>query len=90
MNPVCAPGFTIPRAYLNDRNQAVRESLAALKAAYPSIIVWDPFPVLCSGAVCSAFAADGRPLFFDGDHLSSHGARVLAPSFEEIILEMLP
>jgi lysophospholipase L1-like esterase len=42
--------------------------------------VWDPLPVLCGQTSCDAFR-DGRPLFFDGDHLSADGNRALYPSF---------
>ncbi|MFB5205798.1 SGNH hydrolase domain-containing protein, partial [Stenotrophomonas sp. 3diitr2024] len=38
----------------------------------PGGVLWDPMPVLCDDALCPA-QRDGRPLFFDGDHLSAHG-----------------
>lgn len=80
MNPVCGPGFTVPAHELAVRDQPVREALAGLSARYPGLVVWDPFPVLCPGEVCSA-RRDGKPLFFDGDHLSGYGNQVLLPSF---------
>jgi hypothetical protein len=50
----------------------VLQSLPTLKAEYPSLVVWDPFSILCPSSVCSAFR-DGKPLFFDQDHLSGYG-----------------
>jgi len=44
-----------------------------------SVRVWDPFAVLCqTGVTCSAYQ-QGRPLFFDADHLSAYGNRMLLP-----------
>jgi hypothetical protein len=41
-------------------------------------------PELCPGETCHA-VRDGRPLFFDGDHLSSLGNRLLVPSFARLL-----
>jgi hypothetical protein len=46
---------------------------------------WEPFAVLCPGEVCSAFDPQGRPLYFDADHLSHVGNRVLEASFTEAL-----
>jgi len=80
MNPICKGGVEIDRNYLLGRRKPVMESLGMLKKKYNNVIIWDTFPILCVGNKCSAFD-DGKPLFFDGDHLSGHGNRVLAPDF---------
>ncbi|WP_414629228.1 SGNH hydrolase domain-containing protein [Xanthomonas sacchari] len=36
--------------------------------------------MLCDAQQCSG-RRDGRPLFFDADHLSGYGNRVLLPGF---------
>jgi hypothetical protein len=51
----------------------------ALQTAHAS--VFDPFPVLCPTEACSAIAANGRPLYFDADHLSRYGNEVVYPAF---------
>jgi peptidoglycan/LPS O-acetylase OafA/YrhL len=79
-NPYCAPGFDVTRSVLEDRRARPMRSMAALAMLSPAITVWDPFPVLCLGETCSAFR-DGKPLFFDGDHLSNFGNEVLLSSF---------
>lgn len=82
MNPVCAPGLTMVRSTLQKLSAPQRALLVRLQQRYPALAVWDPFPVLCPTAMCSAYdPKNGKPLFFDSNHLSGHGNRVLAPSF---------
>jgi peptidoglycan/LPS O-acetylase OafA/YrhL len=85
MNPLCAPGFAVDREFLLELRQPVMDSLSQLESRHPNLSVWDPFFVLCADAVCSAYDGD-KPLFFDGDHLSGHGNRVLTPSFKNKLL----
>lgn len=81
MNPICEHGLTVDRLYLEHLRQPVVARLLKFAELKSEIAVWDPFPVLCpSGPKCSAFR-NGRPIFFDGDHLSGYGNEVLANSF---------
>lgn len=83
-NPVCEGGFDVDRSVIENYRKPILQSLAKLKELHPRLVVWDPLPALCSEAKCSAF--DGtRPLFFDGDHLSAHGNRVLYPAFLNLL-----
>jgi hypothetical protein len=84
MNSVCTPGFEVSTSELKGLDAPVLESLRILKAEFPDLIVWDPFPILCPGNVCSALQ-DGKPLFFDQDHLSGYGNQLLLPSFSKIL-----
>lgn len=86
-NPVCTSGFTMSRSDLLEHRKFVMESLKTLKQNHPRLLVWDPFPPLCPSEPCSAFDGD-VPLFFDGDHLSAHGNRVLYPSFLSELLSV--
>lgn len=88
INPVCAPGLEVPRAQLLALRADQLEQLRQLQDHYPQLTVWDPFPLLCPGATCSAFDADGLPLYFDADHLSGHGNRVLAGDFIQLLLRV--
>lgn len=83
-NPVCRPGMAEPRERLERYRQPVLDSYARITARLPSVIVWDPFPLLCEATMCPALR-DGRPLFFDGDHPSAYANHMLYPSFEERI-----
>jgi len=86
-NPVCTPGFTISRKRLRELNRPIRESLEQIRLKHPQITVWDPFPVLCPGEVCSAFK-DHHPIFSDGDHLTGNGNALLYPAFRRMALAL--
>lgn len=84
-NPICKSGFKLDREFLEEHRNPVLKAIEILKKEYPFIIVWDPFPLLCDLNECSAFDKKGRPLFYDGDHLSGYGNRVLLPSFNSVV-----
>ena len=79
-NPVCAGGLELPRAELEAYRAPVLHTMQALAEGLPHATVWDPFPLLCPGATCHAME-NGKPLFFDGDHLSGYGNSRLLPDF---------
>lgn len=79
-NPVCAPGFSLPRATLQAYRQPVLDGFADIVRQLPGVSIWDPFPLLCPGTECSAWQ-QAQPLFFDGDHLSGYGNERLLPHF---------
>jgi peptidoglycan/LPS O-acetylase OafA/YrhL len=87
MNPICAPGLSVNREFLLSLRQPVMDSLQILESRHDNLFVWDPFFVLCEEGNCSAYDGD-KPLFFDGDHLSAHGNRVLTPSFRNKLLDI--
>ena len=68
-----------------DRTAFLNRTFDAVKAKYNNVSVLDPLPFLCSGDHCTA-SKDGLPLYFDDDHLSILGTRLLkpmlAPAFE--------
>lgn len=87
-NPICRLGDKTDRAFLLKMREPVMLSLAELQTRFDNVTVWDPFPILCPGDVCSAYDTDGLPVFFDGDHLSAHGNRMLYPEFEKILRQI--
>ncbi|WP_401735238.1 acyltransferase family protein [Stenotrophomonas muris] len=86
-NPACAGGLSMPRADLEMLRAPQMALLDDLAARYPSMTVWDPLPLLCGPQTCSA-VEEGEPLFFDNDHLSGHGNRVLLPSFRQTLIDI--
>jgi hypothetical protein len=88
MNPIGANGLTVSRDFLEKIRRPVMESIAVLEDTHENFFVWDPFPVLCTDEIFSAYDRDGLPLFWDGDHLSGHGNRILAPSFREFLISL--
>lgn len=81
-NPICADGSAVDRVEQLRLRAPVVTALSGLATDYPkNVSVWDPFPVLCpAGAQCSSYQ-DGKPLFFDADHISAYGSSLVAPSF---------
>lgn len=88
-NPICALGADIDRQALLDLREPIMASMAELENRFDNVILWDPFPILCPDNPCSPYDEDGKPLFFDGDHLSAHGNRVLYPDFARVLLETM-
>ena len=79
-NPICDGGLEMPRRELDAYRMPVLRAMQALVAKLPHATVWDPLPLLCPDVTCRAVEG-GRPLFFDGDHLSGYGNRLLLPDF---------
>ena len=88
MNPIGANGLSVRRDFLEKIRQPVMESISALKESHKHFYVWDPFPVLCTGETFYAYDRKGKPIFWDGDHLSGNGNRILAPSFREFLISL--
>lgn len=85
-NPICHDGTSINRMEMEQLRAPVLASLEQLSRSVPNVSIWDPFPLLCPPAdQCSAFL-NGKPLFFDGDHVSGYGDRLLLPSFRSFVI----
>jgi len=80
-NPICEQGISMPKAELVQLRTPILEQMHVLEKQLPQIYLWDPFEVLCPEQTCNAMR-NGRPLFFDGDHLSNYGNLVLYPNFD--------
>ena len=51
--------------------------------------ILDPLPYLCRDGRCFG-SKDGRPLYYDDDHLSEFGNRLLVPMFAEVFRPEIP
>jgi peptidoglycan/LPS O-acetylase OafA/YrhL len=87
-NPVCAAGISVSRESAERHRGPGLAALASLVAQHPAIFVWDPLPALCTATECAALVG-GRPLYFDGDHLSGYGNEVLVPSFISLLQHVM-
>ncbi|MFM0208833.1 acyltransferase family protein [Paraburkholderia sediminicola] len=87
-NPICAFNDQVSKAEIEAYRAPVLEVYADIGRAVPAVSVWDPLPTLCPGATCSTYAG-GKPLFFDGDHISGYANQLLLPSFERFIGDLL-
>ncbi len=88
MNAACVGGLSVPRQELDARRSDVMAALNEIQLKNPAVTVWDPLPVLCPGAICEAIH-EGRPLYFDGDHLSGYANESLLPSFRAALSSAL-
>lgn len=52
-------------------------------AAKCGVKILDPLPYLCDEQYCYG-SRDGRPLYYDDDHLSEYGNKFLVPMFEQV------
>ncbi len=81
-NPICRYGGELPREQMAALQAPALEAFAQLQAGLSQSSVWNALDVLCPRPVCST-QLNGRPLLFDGDHLSGHGNALLLPHFTE-------
>ena len=79
-NPICAAGPTMPRSDEEKLRRGTLEAMTELASRLPGAGIWDPLPVLCPDSTCDSWR-DGKPLYFDGNHLSGFGNAALLPSF---------
>lgn len=82
-NPICQGGDSISREVIETYRAPILASYSELRKTIP-LDVWDPLSALCGKNSCSVYK-NGRPLFFDGDHLSGYGNKTLLPSFSRFI-----
>ncbi len=88
-NEVCGGGLTIQLSdFLNYRLPVV-VAIDSLIASNASVSAWDPTPALCTDGKCSAYRGT-TPLYYDGDHVSAAGNRVLFPSFKDAVCGRTP
>lgn len=72
----------IPLTEYHERNRHVW--VAQDEAAEQcGVKILDPLPYLCDDQYCYG-SRDGRPLYYDDDHLSEYGNKFLVPMFEQV------
>ncbi len=87
-HPLCAGGPGWDRLEFQRLRKPMLNTVQSVAAAMPGVSVFDPFPLLCPvGPSCDGFR-DGRPLFFDGDHVSGYANRLLAAPFRDAMLRV--
>jgi peptidoglycan/LPS O-acetylase OafA/YrhL len=69
-NPECQPTRTASASETFRRVEIADSGVAQVAAGIP-VTVWSPRPQLCTSTGCPAFI-DGKPLYFDSDHLSAY------------------
>tara|TARA_B100000508_G_scaffold81048_1_gene62981 strand:- start:627 stop:2564 length:1938 start_codon:yes stop_codon:yes gene_type:complete len=77
--------FAIDESLYLQRNTKIRNLLKKIAYTNDSVIL-DPAKILCSDNKCIA-EIQNRPIYFDGDHLSEFGNKLLTPMFLTIVKE---
>ena len=75
------------RAAYDERQRFVRSTVDRLARKY-GVVEIDPAARLCPAAQCQVIL-DGHPLYYDGDHLSLHGAAFIAPLMAPVFTHTL-
>ena len=86
-NPACDRGTEMDRATLERHREPVLAFAGKLQGKFANLTTWDPFPLLCPEKDCSMLK-DGKPLFFDADHVSGTANRLLLADFMRKMAEL--
>ena len=86
-NPICH-GLSVKRTDMLEHRRKAMRAMSELVARAPGATMWDTMPVLCPGDICEALPG-GRPLFFDGDHISGLGNDLLYPELKQVLLSVV-
>lgn len=79
-NDYCRPGWSVPRAEIEQRRSRPLAALVAIQRGLPAIRLWDPLPSLCDADFCNGYK-NGKPLYYDTHHLTAFGDELLLPDF---------
>ncbi|MFN4017057.1 MAG: acyltransferase family protein [Reyranella sp.] len=75
---------SFPLADYRQRNSELRTVFAMLQRRYPhAVSILSPEPFLCANGACAS-DTDGRPNYFDNNHVTQTGAKRIAPLFKEV------
>lgn len=55
--------YAVSRAFLEKMRWPVMESIFTLSKGHAGFFVWDPFPILCTDGIFSAYDQKGEPIF---------------------------
>ena len=86
-NPICEGGLETPRSELESLREPILTEMRGVSG--PNVFIFDVFSILCPEAFCRPIAPNGRPLFFDGDHMSRYANEVIYPDFKALLARLL-
>ena len=87
-NPSCNDGLSIERQVIEHMRTPIIDAMRKVQERIPLVKLWDPLPILCPGDVCET-THNGRPLYFDADHVSDYASFLLRDSFVNFIITTL-
>lgn len=74
----------VPRKDFDERNRAYRELVQSVLKDYPAVKAFDAAAPLCDKEWCWAMK-DGQMLYYDDDHLSLDGSRLIATEMVRLL-----
>ncbi len=80
LNPSCVDGVEMDRAFLESYRSPVTAFAERLHARFAGLSIWDSLPYLCGEKACSMWH-EGKPLYYDGDHVSAYANKLLYRPF---------
>lgn len=83
-----APQISISLEEYHQRHAVVWAAQDAA-AAQCGVNILDPLPYLCHDGRCWG-SKDSRPIYYDDDHLSEYGNKLLVPMFKQVFAEPTP
>jgi hypothetical protein len=86
-NPDCRPSPSYSLADVARRVSIADEGIQQATVRLPGVIVWHPAPLLCERERCPGYL-DGKPLYFDTDHLTAYGNDRVAPDLLRVLETM--
>ncbi|WP_266030166.1 acyltransferase family protein [Brucella intermedia] len=87
-NPACKDGISIERHFIESLRKPTIDALKVVQKRLAGVKLWDPLPVLCPDKICET-TRNGRPLYFDADHLSDYANFLVKDSFIGMILSTM-
>lgn len=75
-----------PASAFDDYSRAARRMIADAASGLPDVTLTDLSPLMCQNGQCH-LVQDGKPLFFDGNHLSTAGSALIAPALADVIAQ---
>lgn len=105
MRPIPEMGVNVPRVLSRNLMFGIKDDIKITLEEYHQRhkLVWeaqdqaaqqcgvkilDPLPYLCDDQYCYG-SRNGRPLYYDDDHLSEYGNKYLVPMFEQVFRDQL-
>uniref|UniRef100_UPI00301CE74E SGNH hydrolase domain-containing protein n=1 Tax=Proteus terrae TaxID=1574161 RepID=UPI00301CE74E len=67
-----------------NRNKLIIDVMNNIEKNNKNVKTLDPTPYLCNKATCIALY-NKRPIYYDGDHMSEYGNKLLSPMFKNVI-----
>ncbi|WP_102305443.1 acyltransferase family protein [Vibrio cyclitrophicus] len=78
--------ISIDKSLYDDRNKEIIKILRELQNL-ENVVALDPTEYLCRENICYG-QNDGRSIYYDGDHLSEYGNKLLTPMFEKNFIRL--